>query len=208
MTLENILYVPLDVPKWNVDKTKIFEYFDPRKTLHQGWKWVEIKKFSDPIDKEFNNLFPEFESIVRFLPFEEYDKRLHIDIREQIIEIRPHQDPVTKLFNESCLGPASYKCLIIRECLETFYILPQSLNPDVVQYDKRPKDKLNYIFPKLPDETNWFALNNNTGFHGAFQAPLKYKKLTLFISGKVDEKKHFDLIKRSLSKFPDYAVYN
>jgi len=208
MILENILFTPIDIPKMTLDKEEIYDYFNHRKTRHQGWMWVPIKNLKEPLCKEFSNLFPQIEYFLRLLPFENYDHHLHVDIREQVVEILPHQDPQTKKQYDPFFGPATYKNLILRECLETFYLLPESTNPDIIQYDQRSNKELNYVFPLLPEETNWFAINNHKGFHGSFQTNPKYKKLTLFLSGKIDQKKHVDLIEKSISKFSNYVIYN
>jgi hypothetical protein len=96
----------------------------------------------------------------------------------------------------------------MRDVLETFYVLPDSTNPDIVQYDARPREELNPVFPILPDTTDWFVLNNHLGYHGSFLAPAKYRKITMFIAGKLDPIKHLELLNRSIEKYKDYIVYN
>jgi hypothetical protein len=96
----------------------------------------------------------------------------------------------------------------MRDMLETFYVLPVSSNPDIVQYDKRPREDLNPVFPILPDDTDWFVLNNHVGYHGSFLAPKEYRKITMFIAGKLDITKHLALINRSIKKYKDYIIFN
>ncbi len=208
INLENILLMPIDLPKLSLDRTKVLEYFDSRKTSHQDWHWVNFKKFSQPIDPELCNIFPNLENALRELPLLDFDNHGHFDFREQVVNNKPHQDPVTKSLVTDDLGPTAYKNLVMRDLLETFYVLPTSSNPGITQYDRRPQKDLNPIFPILPDDTDWFVLNNHIGFHGSFMAPVEYRKITLFISGKLNPEKHLELISRSIEKYKDYIIYN
>lgn len=208
MNLQNILFTPLDVPKLDLDRNKVLEYFDARKTRFQDWRWVVIKPLRGPLDPVLAEIFPFLEEQLRQLPWKDYDNDLHIDFREAFLNNKPHQDPITKTHNGFDLGPASYKCMIMRDNLETFYLLPRSTNPDIVQYDQRHRSKMNPVFPKLPEDTNWFALNNHNGYHGAFMAPPNIKKITMFFTGAVVEDAHIRLVEESVAKYSDFVVYN
>lgn len=209
LEIKDLIYLPLDIPKLNLDRDKVLKYFDERKTIHQNiWKWVVIKSFNGEIDKNFTELFLFLENYLRMLPFVDFKNKLHIDIREQIVTVKPHHDPVTKTYSDDTYGPAAYKNMIIRDCLETFYVLPSSTNPDVVHYDHRPKEKLNPVFPKLPDDTDWFAVNNYGGCHGSFLAPKHLRKIIMFFSGPIDYKKHMELLEKSTKKYSEYLIYN
>jgi hypothetical protein len=112
-------------------------------------------------------LFPDLDEKLRQLPFKDYNNNLHIDFRQQIVDVKPHQDPNTSKFGSANLGPTAYKNMVIRDKLETFYVLPQSTNPDVIQYDPRPITSLNPVYPMFPEDTDWFCINNHIGYHGA-----------------------------------------
>lgn len=208
MDLQNILFTPLAVPKLDLDRNKILEYFDSRKSRFQDWQWVVIKPLNGPLDPALTEIFPFLEEQIRLLPWKDYCNNLHIDFREAFLNNKPHQDPITKTHNNLELGPASYKCMILRDVLETFYVLPQSTNPNIVQYDFRSREKLNPIFPKLPEDTNWFGLNNHTGYHGAFMVPPRFKKITMFFTGAINEASHAKLIEESVKKYSEFVVYN
>lgn len=208
INLENILLMPIDLPKLSLDRTKVLEYFDSRKTSHQDWHWVNFKKFSQPIDPELCNIFPNLENALRELPLLDFHNHGHFDFREQVVNNKPHQDPIAKSLVDSSLGPTAYKNLVMRDVLETFYVLPRSSNPDIEQYDNRHRTSLNPVFPILPDDTDWFVLNNHIGFHGSFLAAPTDRKITMFIAGKLDEQKHLEIIKRSIRKYEEFIIYN
>ena len=86
--------------------------------------------------------------------------------------------------------------------------MPHSTNPTVIQYDKRPFSQFNPVFPQLPPETDWFVINNHIGYHGSLLLPPKFKKITMFFAGKINEEKHLELLKRSIEKYKNYVVYN
>lgn len=206
--LENILLMPIALPKLGLERNKILEYFDERKSTHQDWSWVNFKKYDQKVDPDLLKIFPGLEEALRQLPFLDFDNTTHIDIREQVVLNKPHQDPIAKSMVIKELGPTAYKNLVMRDVLETFYVLPTSTNPDIQQYDTRPREQLNPVFPVLPDDTDWFVLNNHLGFHGSFLEPPQYRKLTMFFAAKLDTVKHLEIINRSIEKYKDYIIYN
>jgi hypothetical protein len=206
--MNNIILLPIDLPKLELNRDRVLEYFDSRKERHQDWNWVNFKKIDQPIDPEILEFFPDLDEKLRAIPLLDYDNNGHFDFREQFLNNKPHQDPIAKSLVGDNLGPTAYKNLIMRDVLETFYVLPDSTNPDIVQYDARPREELNPVFPILPDTTDWFVLNNHLGYHGSFLAPAKYRKITMFIAGKLDPIKHLELLNRSIEKYKDYIVYN
>jgi hypothetical protein len=206
--MNNIIFLPIDLPKLELNREKTLEYFDARKERHQAWNWVNFKKTDQPIDPALLKIFPDLDEKLRAIPLLDYDTGSHFDFREQFVNNRPHQDPIAKVLAGGDLWPTAYKNLVMRDVLETFYVLPNSTNPDIVQYDARPKEELNPVFPILPNTTDWFVLNNHLGYHGAFLAPKKYRKITMFIAGKLDSIKHLELLNRSIEKYKDYIIYN
>lgn len=208
MDLTNILFLPIDLPKLSLDRDKVLEYFNLKKEPHQDWNWVNFKKYNQPIDADLVNIFPGIETCLRALPFTDYDNNLHIDFREQVVYNRPHQDPIAKSLVDSSLGPTAYKNLVMRDKLESFYLLPQSTNPTITQYDTRPFSEFNPVYPELPEETDWFVINNHIGYHGSLLVPPKYKKITMFFAGPIDESRHLEMIQRSFEKYKNYIVYN
>jgi hypothetical protein len=206
--MNNIILLPIDLPKLALNRDKTLEYFDARKERHQDWNWVSFKKTNQPIDPELLKLFPDLDEKLRAIPLLDYDNGGHFDFREQFVNNKPHQDPIAKTLAPSNLGPTAYKNLVMRDILETFYVLPNSTNPNIVQYDTRPKEELNPVFPILPDTTDWFVLNNHLGYHGSFLAPTECRKITMFIAGKLDSTKHLELLNRSIEKYKDYIIYN
>jgi hypothetical protein len=207
MDLTKIILTPVDLPKLQLDREKILKYFDSKKRKHQDWQWVNFKPIGKPIDPDLIEIFPDLEDSLKLLPLLSYQNS-HFDFREQFVDNRPHQDPLAKSIADIELGPTAYKNLVVRDKLETFYVLPTSKNPNIVQYDSRPDDLLFPVYPILPSDTDWFALNNHVGYHGSFLAPPEFRKITMFIAGKLDTKKHLELISRSIDKYENYIIYN
>jgi hypothetical protein len=208
MDLTNILFLPIDLPKLSLNREKVIEYFNLKKTPHQDWNWVNFKKYSQPIDPDLVKIFPYIEDCLRALPYADYDNSLHVDFREQVSYNKPHQDPIAKSLVDSSLGPTAYKNLVMRDKLESFYLLPKSTNPTVQNYDPRPLSALAPVFPIMPLETDWFVINNHVGYHGSLLLPSHYKKITMFFAGPIDENQHYDMIDRSIKKYQNYIIYN
>jgi hypothetical protein len=207
MDLTKIILAPIDLPKLQLDREKVLEYFDARKTPHQDWNWVNFKPANKPMDSDLLKIFPNLNEQLKALPLLNYESS-HFDFREQVVNNKPHQDPIAKTLVDGNLGPTAYKNLVMRDMLETFYVLPTSSNPNIQQYDRRPKELLSPVYPILPNDTDWFVLNNHVGYHGSFLAPPEYRKITMFIAGKLDTVKHLEIINRSIEKYKDYIVYN
>jgi hypothetical protein len=207
MDLTKIILLPIDLPKLSLDRDKVLEYFDVRKTPHQDWNWVNFKPVNKSIDPDLLKIFPNLNEQFKALPLTDYESS-HFDFREQVVNNKPHQDPIAKSLADRDLGPTAYKNLVMRDMLETFYVLPTSSNPNIQLYDKRPRELLSPVFPILPNDTDWFALNNHVGYHGSFLAPPEYRKITMFIAGKLDAVKHLEILNRSIEKYKDYIIYN
>jgi len=207
MDLTKIILMPIDLPKLSLDREKVLEYFDVRKIPHQDWNWVNFKPADKLLDPDLSKIFPNLNEQLQALPLMDY-KSSHFDFREQVVNNRPHQDPIARTLADGNLGPTAYKNLIMRDMLETFYVLPTSSNPNIQLYDNRPKELLSPVFPILPNDTDWFVLNNHVGYHGSFLAPVEYRKITMFIAGKLDAVKHLEIINRSIEKYKDYIIYN
>ncbi len=187
--------MPVDLPKLSLDRKKVLEYFDARKTRHQDWNWVNFKPFNESLDSDLSKIFPNLNEQLQALPLLDYTSS-HFDFREQVVNNKPHQDPKARTLADGNLGPTAYKNLVMRDMLETFYVLPTS------------SELLSPVFPILPDDTDWFVLNNHVGYHGSFLAPPEYRKITMFIAGKLDAVKHLEIINRSIEKYKDYIIYN
>jgi hypothetical protein len=195
MDLTKIILMPVDLPKLSLDRKKVLEYFDARKTRHQDWNWVNFKPFNESLDSDLSKIFPNLNEQLQALPLLDYTSS-HFDFREQVVNNKPHQDPKARTLADGNLGPTAYKNLVMRDMLETFYVLPTS------------SELLSPVFPILPDDTDWFVLNNHVGYHGSFLAPPEYRKITMFIAGKLDAVKHLEIINRSIEKYKDYIIYN
>ena len=143
----------------------------------------------------------ELLKIIAYLP---YEKCTFTQILCQQVDIPPHQDGmyenknnVKKVFKETPYGfnrqpePAGIKVMISDTSVKSFYVC------------RTMKSKRMYI--KIPSATNAFAINERCFFHGSKKP--KSLKVILSTFGIVDEEKHRKLIKKSLEKYHEQAIW-
>jgi hypothetical protein len=130
----------------------------------------------------FKNAFPELVTCITQLPFKQIGA---VAAMKQIGEIGAHSD-------KGCLlegaEPRRYSVYLTNPTYNTFYL-----------YANNKK-----IYPVFDDEYRCFAFNNFDTTHGA-DSPTGLKIIFL-ISGMLDEKKHEELINKSIKKFSDKAI--
>jgi hypothetical protein len=130
----------------------------------------------------FEILFPNLVSCIKQLPFKQIGA---IAAMKQTGEIGHHSD-------KGCLRdgiePRRYSIYLTDTQYNTFYL-----------YNDNKK-----IYPKFDDNYRCFAFNNFETTHGA-DSPFGLK-IILLVSGILDEKKHTQLIERSIKKFSDKAI--
>ena len=68
-------------------------------------------------------------------------------------------------------------------------------------------DRIGKIYTTLPDDSPGWAMSATSCFHGNDQIEGN-KKLLLYVMGDLDLNKHAELIKKSISKFNRYVIYD
>lgn len=208
MNIENYIFVPLDIPNFNIDINEFLNFFDSKKALIKTdindlknielpWNIYYLRNNDlKPIDNEIpgsgwhddiRQKFHNFIDVVETLPFESIQR---VYVLEQFKEVNPHQDVSREL--DPKLGPSTFRYSLLNdEPTTTFYLLKE--NGDI-------------IFPKLPKDTRWFGMNNYKAKHGSY-LPTK-RKLMFCIWGKVHEGKFLELLTKSIKKYQDYCILN
>jgi len=68
-------------------------------------------------------------------------------------------------------------------------------------------DKVGKIYTSLPNNSPGWAMSATACYHGNDQVESD-KKLLLYVMGDLDVQKHTELIRRSVTKFRDYVIYD
>ena len=207
--MNNLIYLPLDVPYVECDSEKIKKYMDKRSSrvnytwtecIDQPWNHVIVRSPAiQPKDGEidgsgwrhdFKNLFPEVVAGVERLP---YTSISYVYLFEQVIDVKPHHDNVGKNPNEH-LEPASYRITLLMEDQETFYICN-----DI--------ECSTYTHPRYPSDTNTWAFSNNSVPHGSVLPKDGKRKILLIVGGgTLDVSLHKELTNKSYEKYKDYVI--
>lgn len=210
--LTDYVFVPIDVPKIDFDRTELCAWFDSKKAevdkerydfikpIDFPWNVVQIrpdwlKPKADEIpgsgwEPEFIERFPNFKEVIENLPF---DKIIRVYILEQFKEVLPHKD-VSKE-KDPLLGPSTFRCpIVFDEPGSTFYFIKDS-------------DPAAEIYPSFPDNhPYWFCMNNYTAKHGSHPPSLGKRKLMLCIWGEVNVTKFVNFISDNISKYSEYCI--
>ena len=62
------------------------------------------------------------------------------------------------------------------------------------------------IYPTLPETTDWYCIGSTDVRHAVEK--LDQGRMIIFTHGQMNSDKHNELIKRSLEKYADYAVWD
>lgn len=208
MNLNDLNFVPLDLPYANCDSNDIKQFIDARgkrtnydwtKQINDPWNHVIIRSPSivpkeheipgSGWTAEFRKKFPEVINVVELMPYKEIN---YVYILEQIIEVQPHFDVVSKNPNDF-LEPATYRITLLLDDINTFYICNDN-------------DCKKITHPVLPKETNSWVFSNKNYKHGSKLSSIKdARKILLAVSGKLNPTEHNLLINRSINKYREYV---
>lgn len=216
-----IAYVPLDIPEIEVPENKLWKEFNEyqHKNYHwEYWKSLVVKgsveDWNDSYSNEvgFQSRFDKtkipvwnpnlsieisdyFKRVIDQLPFTECK---FAEVHGQQTAVPPHQDLESSLHvydteenKHKEPEPAGIKVMLTHKSIKSFFVI-----------DKKPNSKRQFI--TFPAETNSFAINERTFFHGAKY--LGEPKLILTTFGFIDEERHKELIERSIKKFNNHII--
>lgn len=197
-----MLFLPLDVPKIEIDKEVLIRYFDKYsvrttkpyfKYLDYPWK-IALQKDATIQGSDESNWIPfigalgNIKTVIDSLPFESIEM---VYMFEQIIDVKHHIDYTKD--PDYTTEPSSYRFTLLHEYNKSFYVCD--------------KDDGNRIFTSLPLETNCWVIRSRDHYHGAIKPPIGYRKITLGISGKVNKEEHINLLKKSFNKYNKFAIF-
>jgi hypothetical protein len=217
MVRDNILFLPIDIPKLstNLDKIKMFrkqrmsdEVFGDR-----FFRSVHLRGPIDSKSKSFYHIYDEtldwqwtttatdhFQEViehVKLLPFKLITFVSFIGAKDNKL-MPPHYDyPLHQLPDHvRRYDPYAYR-VSLGDTHDAFYVSTmQGLNDDEL-------DRGKYLFGNLPFSTNNWSMTCSKSLHGTLP---REDKETLFVSGILDEVAHQQIIDRSYEKYKDYAI--
>jgi hypothetical protein len=227
VTFSNLAYIPLDIPPIDFSVLELNQLFANHSSSHHPYPHIwdalcvggRVNSWNDPIDHYrawneryilegdvlFNpnlseKLKNDIEVMLNYLPYKKYT---FAQILCQKINVAAHQDgfynPTENLKDAVYRGPSGFnnepepaglKVMLTHKGARCFYLSEKAGSPR------------NFI--RLPSDTNCFAINERTFFHGAKY--LGEPKYILSTFGIIDPDKHKEIIERSLKKYADYAI--
>jgi len=187
--MSNILWIPIDIPKFPLPDLTLVTHTN---WLH--WNFAKLTKtkespyeeteFNDDVNNEIKEWFSYFPyNSIRNIKFNIQKDKVsdHIDFT------KPFLNPVLHK-NNSQNEPCGYRVLLKGSRKEKMY---------VVKDGKK-------IYTELPDETDVYALGHTNALHGVDYEP---GRVTIFTHFEVNPIEHKKLIERSLEKYKKYAIF-
>jgi len=195
--MNNIAYIPLDIPKFDIlNIIDNYSFQDHNKWAH-AWDCLPVCGKTDKWDADsFYDAFlqkfepgevrwnvPELKDTLSYYPGEV----VFAQILHQKTTIPAHRDyPIIKRQNE----PSGFRILMNPKLEKSFFV-----KVDGKRY-----------FIDLPDDTSSFIMNEYDVSHDSVMPT--NPKYIISVFGIIDEERHSDLIKRSLDKYgKDYGIF-
>jgi len=191
-----IAYLPLDIPKFNLEYIIKKYEFHPHNKWPEAWNCLPVCGKTDKFDADsfydaYVNRYepgkvkwnvPELQEILSYYPGEV----THAEILNQKQSIVAHKDwPIIK----EQVEPNGFKVIMNRTLEKSFY----------VKIDGKRR------FVELPETTNCFMINEHDILHGSIMP--KEDKYIVSCYGIIDEVKHRQVIEGGLGKYGDYGIY-
>lgn len=180
--MKNIVFLPIDIDLSELN-------FQQTKNSNRAGKWNgswDATFISEETIKQTN-----FDQILNKLPFTRLTRLLH---KVQTVAVPAHLDCATDMNYDE--GEYDY----IKSIEPSGYRIVLSGSPDALWvFDN--KEWHNVTLPSVPC---CYVLNATEGRH---RLDTDLGRETIFTRGYVDLEKHQEILKRSLEKYKDYAVY-
>lgn len=191
-----IAYLPLDIPKFNLEYIIKKYEFHPHNKWPEAWNCLPVCGKTDKFDADsfydaYVNRYepgevkwnvPELQEILSYYPGE----ITHAEILNQKQSIVAHKDwPIIR----EQVEPNGFKVIMNRTLEKSFY----------VKIDGKRR------FVELPETTNCFMINEHDILHGSIMP--KEDKYIVSCYGIIDEVKHRQVIEGGLGKYGDYGIY-
>ena len=218
-----ILFTPLDIPISLPNEQEIYDWAEANtfrqneyKQYELGWfthspvaccilpdDWRDVKelyKVEDHLKNqvvgntntffhpEFAKLFPQLVEAIKALPFKELTGA---SVKIQRGPSFPHQDDLHTIEGDGLSEPKRITMSLTNVDHSMLYL---------------EKNGQKY-YPKIPAGYPCYAFNNADVMHAADYDPTRIR-IILDTAGMLDVEKHQELIKRSISKFKDYVIYD
>jgi len=216
MKNKKIVYTPIDIEFDMPSENALIEWFENNKVLDtdyweytenrhtwcfiamrhmpsdwrrfNAWReWFNERVASNSTDlffaPGFEELFPSLANAIRQLPFKEIGAS---GMLMQMGAVPPHRDTYDP---DQPQEPRRYIIYITNPSDSTFYIQHGDVK----------------IYPQIDEKYRCFAFNNTDVLHGA--DPTFKTKIILSTAGIIDQKKHNELLSRSIKKFSNKVIY-
>jgi len=198
--MKKLLWCPIDLPKFP-SSNKLIEYFGNNNNKWYAWNIAKLTaEVSD--DQGINpysktqliselQLFPEIVEWIENLP---YKSIRNVKLNRQIKDVSQHCDftnpnkDLNLWENNNSNEPSGYRVILTGKRQNGLY---------VVSNDKR-------IYCNMPEETDTYVLTQTVGSHGVLEDANRW---TIYLHLEIDKDEHEKLLKKSLAKYKEYAIY-
>jgi hypothetical protein len=203
---KELFWIPADLPIFEHKKElvqlyvqdyqnqKVAKAFGSQMFTHRVENYA-VSKFKNDYEESHKHLY---DYINTHLP---YDNLVNVKIHNNIRQGKAHVDFVFPEKNKELYAnntgnePCGYRMVIAGDRQGHLFV------------DKTNADgSTERVYPTLPETTDWYILNSTSAYHGLDGVnPDRY---ILFCHAWINKQQHDEIIKRSLEKYSDYAIWS
>ena len=191
--MNNLLWLPIDIPKFPIDNFKLQSEFH--------WNFWNVTKLTETRNTSYektqivDSIHEQFPELISWLNYFPYLSIRNIKFNIQTGPVAAHIDFTNpslepELYvNNRTNEPCGYRILLNGSRSNRLYVIKN--------------DKRHYV--TLPDTTDTYVLGHTNVLHGVDDDS---SRITIFTHFEIDSAKHNLLLARSLAKYSDYAVFD
>ena len=193
--MKQLLFLPIDLPL-GISKEEVISNFRPDRKFHT-WKFERLteqvngKYGKNYITEEATQRFPTLTKFIELLPFDHISNvKINLQTGPMVAHVdftQPEQGE--ELWNNTVENePCGYRLVI------------HGAN-DVMKIHKENEVVTAYV---PTERTHAYVINQSTGLHSVIEDP---DRITCYTTGFINQEQHNALLKKSLSKYGEYAVW-
>lgn len=209
--MDNIAYLPLDIPRKEFDLEVIESHdFELHDLWPDTWRCLPILGKTEKFDQQhFHQAWVNRKEPGKVNVNPAVDKKLADDILE-LLSYMPFECTSAQILNQQNYVIAH------KDVLDYSIDLPKQIEPHGFKILLNPvlersffvaeEEESKRMFVKMPSTTNCFAINENDYYHGSKKP--KNNKYLVSCFGDIDPVKHKTLIEKSLEKYgEEYGIF-
>jgi hypothetical protein len=192
----NLLWIPVDLPKFPVSNRLLHLYRDEGFAF---WSFARLTEKKDsPYDiadwkSEVKDQFPEIIEWANSLPIASI-RNVKINLQNRSVKphidfTMPYKNPVL-WSNNTVNEPCGYRVLLHGKTINTLYMINSAGEK---------------VYCTQPEDTDTYLLRHTNGMHGVEDDE---DRITMYLHLEINAEQHKKILEKSVEKYSNYAIYD